>query len=102
MKLLLTMGLAVLLGGQHYNVNAIKLREAQGNSPVVAAQLETEADEFTWDPNHVCLWNVNRIRDQFQSTYSDMVKKYTDLKAAAIAVDPKKPNANNFSDANFP
>ena len=82
------MFLAVLLGGQHYNlVEALKLRQSTmiaeetsalaeiESSTKVSADLSTEVDQsFPWTATHDCNWLHRRLRDKDYLTYDQQVE----------------------------
>jgi hypothetical protein len=98
-----SMFLAVLLGGQHYNlVEAVKLRQSTmiaeeasvlaeiEASTEVSANLSTEVDQsFPWTATHDCNWVHRRLRDKDYLTYDQQVAQQITL--GTKWVDPTMP-----------
>ena len=98
-----SMFLAVLLGGQHYNlVEAVKLRQstmiAEETSALaeieasteVTADLSTEVNQsFPWTATHDCNWVHRRLRDKDYLTYDQQVAQQITL--GTKWVDPTMP-----------
>ena len=74
----LTLSLAVLLGGEHFQANAVALRfSTQHDEAELAeetlAELERKEFDFDWAATHDCTWVHRRLRDNSLPSYDNQV-----------------------------